>query len=172
MRRLGPQAAGWIGVLARLVVGGVWLVAGLLKVPDPAENVRAVRAYDLLPESVVPLVGHALPGVEILVGVCLLAGLLIRPNAALSAVLLLAFISGISSAWARGLSIECGCFGGGGGPAENAQAKYPWELARDFGLLLLSGWLLYRPKCPWALDNVLFPSTDDVPEYQETEAHL
>jgi uncharacterized membrane protein YphA (DoxX/SURF4 family) len=148
----------WIGVVARLVVGGVWLVAGLLKVPDPTENVRAVRAYELLPESIVPLVGHALPGLEILVGLCLIVGLLVRANAVLSVVLLIAFIIGISSAWTRGLSIECGCFGGGGGPAVNAQAKYPWELARDFGLLLLSGWLLYRPRTPWAVDNRLLPT--------------
>ncbi|QNN53440.1 MauE/DoxX family redox-associated membrane protein [Nocardioides mesophilus] len=147
----------WIGVGARLVVGGVWLVAGLLKIPDPAENVRAVRAYRLLPETVVPLVGHALPVLEILVGVCLLLGLLVRANAVLSAVLLLGFIVGISAAWARGMSIECGCFGGGGGPAENAQAKYPWELARDFGLFILSAWLVYRPRSPLALDNALFP---------------
>jgi uncharacterized membrane protein YphA (DoxX/SURF4 family) len=136
----------WIGIVARLVVGGVWLAAGLLKIPDPTENVRAVRAYQLLPESLVPVVGHALPIAEILVGICLLAGVLVRANAVLSALLLVAFVIGISSAWARGLSIDCGCFGGGGGPAENARAKYPWELARDFGLLLLSGWLVYRPR--------------------------
>jgi uncharacterized membrane protein YphA (DoxX/SURF4 family) len=148
----------WIGIVARLVVGGVWLVAGLLKLPDPTENVRAVRAYQLLPESLVPVVGHALPVLEILVGLCLLAGLLVRGSAVLSAVLLVAFVVGIASAWARGLSIECGCFGGGGGPAENAQAKYPWEIARDVGLLLLSGWLLIRPRTPWAVDNALLPS--------------
>ena len=158
----------WIGVIARLVVGGVWLAAGLLKIPDPAENVRAVRAYQLLPESLVPDVGHALPILEILVGVCLLAGVLVRANAVLSVVLLVAFVIGISSAWARGLSIDCGCFGGGGGPAENAQAKYPWELARDFGLLLLSGWLVYRPRTRWAVDNQLFP--DDL-TVTETRAH-
>jgi uncharacterized membrane protein YphA (DoxX/SURF4 family) len=148
----------WIGIVARLVVGGVWLAAGLLKIPDPTENVRAVRAYQLLPESLVPVVGHALPIVEILVGLCLLAGVLVRANAVLSALLLIAFVIGISSAWARGLSIDCGCFGGGGGPAENARAKYPWELARDFGLLLLSGWLVYRPRTRWAVDNELFPA--------------
>jgi uncharacterized membrane protein YphA (DoxX/SURF4 family) len=147
----------WIGVLARLVVGGVWIAAGVLKLPDPTENVRAVRAYQLLPESVVPLVGHALPIVEVLVGACLVLGLLTRANAIVSAALLVAFIVGISSAWARGLSIECGCFGGGGGPAENAEAKYPWELARDLGLLLLSSWLVYRPRTPWSADNRLLP---------------
>src|SRR6476659_6918051 len=114
MDRYGVAA----GVLARVVVGAVWIVAGVLKLPDPNENVRAVRAYQLLPESVVPVVGHGLPVLETLVGLCLLLGLLTRVAAVVSVVLLLAFLTGISSAWARGLSIDCGCFGGGAGPAE------------------------------------------------------
>lgn len=146
---------GLVGVVCRLLLGGVWLVAGALKLPDPAENVRAVRAYQLIPETVVPLVGHALPIIEILIGGCLVLGLITRVAAVMSAVLLTAFIIGIASAWARGLSIECGCFGGGAGPAENASAAYPWEIARDVGLLLLSGWLIWRPRTPWSMDNRL-----------------
>jgi len=153
-----PSFAALFGVLARLVVGGVWIVAGALKLPDPDESVRAVRAYQLLPESVVPLVGHGLPVLEVLIGVCLVLGLLTRLSALVSALLLIAFIFGIASAWARGLSIECGCFGGGAGPTENAQAKYPWEIARDLGLLLLSGWLVWRPRTPAAVDNLLLPA--------------
>ena len=147
----------WVGVAARLLLGGVWVTAGLLKIPDPAESVRAVRAYQLLPEALVPLLGYSLPIVEVLLGVCLLLGLLVRLNAVLSCVLLVAFIVGIAAAWARGLEIECGCFGGGGGPAVGASAKYPWELARDFGLLLSSVWLVWRPRSPWALDNRVLP---------------
>ena len=147
-----------MGLLARTLVGGVWVVAGVLKLPDPNENVRAVRAYDLLPESVVQVVGHALPILEILVGVCLLLGLLTRVAAVVSAVLLVAFVVGIASAWGRGLSIECGCFGGGAGPAADAAAKYPWEIARDVGLLALSAWLVRRPHTPWATDNRLLPA--------------
>ena len=147
-----------VGLLARMLVGGVWVVAGLLKLPDPNDNVRAVRAYDLLPESVVPVVGHALPILEILVGLCLLLGLLTRVAAVVSALLLVGFVAGIASAWGRGLSIECGCFGGGAGPAANAAAKYPWEIARDLGLLALSAWLVRRPRTPWATDNRLIPA--------------
>ena len=144
----------WLGTLARLVVGGVWLVAGALKLPDPAESVRAVRAYRLLPETVVPTIGHGLPILEILVGLCLVLGLLTRGAAVVSAVLLVAFIVGISSACARGLSIECGCFGGGGGSA-NATQAYPWDIARDTGLLLASLYLVVRPSSTWSLDRVL-----------------
>jgi uncharacterized membrane protein YphA (DoxX/SURF4 family) len=147
----------WIGVVARLVVGGVWIAAGVLKLPDPAENVRAVRAYRLLPESLVPLVGHVLPILEIVVGACLVLGLLTRFFGVLSALMQLAFIIGISAAWARGLQIDCGCFGSSGDPVTNATAKYPWDIARDVGLFLLSVWLVYRPRTPWAVDNRLLP---------------
>ena len=148
----------WYGLLARLVVGGVWLAAGALKVPDPASSVRAVRAYDLLPESVVPTIGHALPALEIVLGVALIVGVLVRGAAVLSAILQVAFIIGISSAWARGLQIDCGCFGDGGFDAD-ATAKYPWEIARDVGLLLLSLWLVWRPRTRFALDNLIFRPT-------------
>ena len=150
-----------LGLLARAVVGVVWVVAGWLKLPDPTENVRAVRAYRLLPEAVVPTIGHLLPMIEIAVGACLLLGLLTRLMAVFSTVLLVAFIVGISWAWAHGLEIECGCFGGGG-PAAGASDKYPWEIARDTGLLLLAALTVWRPTTPFALDNRLYPRT--VPE--------
>lgn len=146
----------WIGLVARLVTGGVWLVAGAVKLPDPEASVRAVRAYDLLPEAVVPAVGYGLPIVEVIVGVCLIVGLWTRPMAAVSSVLFVAFIVGISAAWARGLQIDCGCFGGGGYDAD-ATSKYPWEIARDVGLLALSSWLVVRPRSRLALDSRLFP---------------
>jgi uncharacterized membrane protein YphA (DoxX/SURF4 family) len=119
--------------------------------------VRAVRAYDLLPEAVVPTVGQLLPVVEVVIGACLVLGLLTRAAAVVSALLFLAFIIGISSAWARGLSIECGCFGGGGRIPDAAE-KYPGEIARDVGLLALSLWLVVRPRTRLALDALLFPS--------------
>jgi uncharacterized membrane protein YphA (DoxX/SURF4 family) len=149
----------WVGLVARLVTGGVWIVAGALKLPDPAASVRAVRAYDLLPETVVPTVGHLLPVVETVIGACLVFGLLTRAAAVLSSLLFLAFIAGIGSAWARGLQIECGCFGGGGYSAD-ATDDYPWEIARDVGLLALSLWLVWRPETPLAVDDLRFRRTE------------
>ncbi len=145
----------WFGLLARLVTGGVWIVAGVLKLPDPAGSVRAVRAYELLPEAVVPTVGYLLPTLEVVVGVLLVLGLLTRAAAVVSSLLFVGFVIGIASAWARGLQIDCGCFGGGGFEA-GADKDYPWEIARDVGLLLLSLWLVVRPASRWSLDGVLF----------------
>jgi len=146
--------APWVGLVARLVVGGVWIAAGVLKLPDPAESVRAVRAYQLLPESVVPTVGYGLPVLEVCIGALLVVGIGTRVIASLSAALFVVFIIGISAAWARGLQIDCGCFGGGGYAAD-ATSKYPIELARDVALLGASVLLIVWPRTRWSLDGWL-----------------
>ncbi len=150
----------WTGVLARMVVGGVWIWAGLLKLPHLESSVTAVRAYQLLPTSVADPLGRTLPMLEVVVGSCLLLGLLTRLSGVVSALLQLAFIVGIASVWSRGIAINCGCFGDGG-PDPDAFSKYPWEIARDVGLLLLSVWVVWLRRTPVALDNVLFPPTRD-----------
>ena len=146
----------WLGTTARLVTGGVWIWAGVLKLPHPEESVLAVRAYQLLPGDSATPVGHLLPVLEVVVGVCLVLGLLTRGAAAVSGLLFLAFIIGIASVWARGIEIDCGCFGGGGYDPD-AQSKYPWEIARDVGLLALSAYLVVQGRTRIALDNLLFP---------------
>jgi uncharacterized membrane protein YphA (DoxX/SURF4 family) len=146
----------WVGVLARLLVGGVWLYAGALKVPHPDTSVTAVRSYQLLPADLAETVGHVLPMLEIVVGGCLVLGLLTRFVGGASALMQLAFIVGIVSVWSRGIAIDCGCFGNGGADPD-AFGKYPWEIARDTGLLALSLLLVRRPRTPVAVDNLLFP---------------
>jgi uncharacterized membrane protein YphA (DoxX/SURF4 family) len=148
----------WFGLVARLVTGGVWVVAGAIKLPDPGTSVQAVRAYQLLPSGIVPTVGQLLPMVEIVIGLTLVVGLLTRGAAVLSALLYLAFIVAIASVWARGITIDCGCFGGGGFDPD-ARSQYPWEIARDVVLLLLSGYLVVVPRTRLALDNLLFRRT-------------
>ncbi|MFV0451865.1 MAG: MauE/DoxX family redox-associated membrane protein [Propioniciclava sp.] len=149
---------GWVGLASRLVLGGVLLVAGLLKVGNLGESVVAVQAYRLLPYELTTIVGYALPLVEIFIGLLLLTGLFTRSAGIVGGLLMVAFIIGISSAWARGLSLDCGCFGGGGEiPLEEALAAYPWEIARDVGLLATGAWLGIRPATPFAVDNLRRP---------------
>ena len=145
----------WFGTAARLVTGGVWIYAGMLKLPHPDESVLAVRAYQLLPGDIAVTVGHLLPVLEVVVGGCLVLGLLTRGAAFVSGLLFVAFIIGIASVWARGITIDCGCFGGGGYDPD-AASKYPWEIARDAGLLLLSAYLVWQGRTRLALDNLLF----------------
>ena len=143
-----------VGALARLGLAAVWLVSGLLKAMDPDQTYVAVRAYDVLPDAGVEVVAAFLPWVELALGVLLLAGVGTRLVAALSAVLLVVFVAGVAQAWVRGLSIDCGCFGGGGA-VEPGETTYLQELLRDAGFLLMAGWLVVRPRTPLALDDRL-----------------
>jgi uncharacterized membrane protein YphA (DoxX/SURF4 family) len=144
-----------IGVLARLILGVVLIWAGAAKVTSPALSARAVRAYQILPYDLAGYVGYALPVVEVLVGLLLVIGLFTRASAVVGGLLMLAFIIGISSAWARGLSIDCGCFGGGGTIAA-AQTQYPLEILRDIGVAACAAWLVVRPRTAYSLDHRLF----------------
>lgn len=146
----GPPAE-WLGLAVRLGLSVVWGWAGMAKVSDPAEAAQAVRAYEILPEALVKPIGYGLPFLELALALLLLLGLGTRIVAVVSAVLLLTFIGGISSAWARGISIDCGCFGGGGAVAAS-QTEYLQEIVRDTGFLLLAAWLLFRPRTRLSAD--------------------
>ena len=133
------------------MLGGVFLVAGVLKAIDPQSSVAAVRAYQLLPASLATVVGWGLPFAEIALGLLLLAGIATRAVAIGVAMLLVIFIAGVVSAAARGLSIDCGCFGGGGA-VDPGKTAYGVELVRDTGLLLLALWLIWQPRSRFTLD--------------------
>ncbi|WP_368666153.1 MauE/DoxX family redox-associated membrane protein, partial [Nocardioides antri] len=72
-------------------------------------------------------------------------GAFARGAALVSALLFVAFVVGIASVWARGIEIDCGCFGGGA-PKDDAAASYPWDIPRDVGLLALSVFLEGVPR--------------------------
>jgi uncharacterized membrane protein YphA (DoxX/SURF4 family) len=150
-------AAGWpwISTVARLGLAAVFLVAGGTKVGDLAASGRAVSAYQLMPYDVAKAVGAAQPFLEIALGLLLLAGLAVRLSAGIGATLLVIFIAGIASAWARGLQIDCGCFSKGGELGAGQVPTYGWEILRDLGFLALAGILLWRPRTRFSLDGVL-----------------
>jgi uncharacterized membrane protein YphA (DoxX/SURF4 family) len=154
---LMSKARAWAlgALLLRLAVGALFLVAGALKVTDLAGSARAVNAYQLMPYEAAQVIGAALPFVEIAVGVLLLVGLATRVAAATCALLLLAFTVGIASAWARGLTIDCGCFGGGGALAAGQTPQYGVEIIRDVALLAAAVVLVAWPATTASLDRWL-----------------
>ena len=163
-----PRLRDVIGLLARLVLGGVILAAGLLKVGHLETSARSVRAYQLLPYDVAGYLGYGLPILEIAVGVLLVLGLFTRFSAVVGGLLMGVFIAGIASAWARGLSIDCGCFGHGG-TIRASQTQYPQEIARDIGLLACAAWLVVRPQSAASLERFLFASSST--ERDEPDVH-
>lgn len=144
-----------VGLLARLFLGAVLVWAGAAKIGSPLTAQRAVQAYEILPMGVAGAVGLALPFVEVVLGLLLLLGLFTRPVAVVSTLLMVAFVIGIAQAWARGLTIDCGCFGGGG-QIGAADTRYPQEIARDLAFAAAGAWLVVRPRTLASLDHRLF----------------
>ncbi len=142
----------WIGLIARLALGGVLFVAGAIKIPYPYKAAAAMRAYELLPNSFASIFGYILPWFEVGLGLLLILGVATRLSGLIGALLMILFIAAISSAWARGLTIDCGCFGGGGQVAAG-ETKYLQEIIRDIGLAIAGFYLYFRPYSRFALDN-------------------
>jgi uncharacterized membrane protein YphA (DoxX/SURF4 family) len=146
------KAQPWIGLLARLGLGGVLLYAGYLKAFSPDKSMMAVRAYELLPIWLANIFGIVLPWLEIGAGVLLIIGIAVRYVAIFGTTLMIAFVIAISQAWARGLSIDCGCFGDGGA-IDPSQTKYLETILRDLGFALLGFYLIRYPLTKFALEK-------------------
>ncbi len=157
----------WVSTVVRLGLAGVFVIAGALKVADPQASVQAVHAYQLLPAWLEAPVGWGLPFAEIALGLVLAAGLKTRAAAIVSAGVLVVFIAAVISAWARRLSIDCGCFGRGGKIAPG-QAQYAPEILRDLGFLALAAWLIVRPRSAVSLDH-LHDDPELPDEHEETD---
>ncbi|MFM2270869.1 MAG: hypothetical protein RIS01_898 [Actinomycetota bacterium] len=152
MRDKFTIAQPWLTLLARLILGGVLIAAGALKVGNLQKSAMAVRAYEMLPVWMANLLGYVLPWIEIGIGLLLVLGALVKINGLLGALIMLAFIIAIAQAWARGLSIDCGCFGDGGA-VDPEDTKYLSTIIRDIGLLGLGVFLYFYPKGRFALDK-------------------
>ena len=129
----------------------MFIVAGGTKIGDLAESSRAVDAYEVMPYEFAKVIGAMLPLVEVMLGALLVIGLGTRLGGLVSAGLFVVFITGIAQAWARGLTIDCGCFGGGG-TIEASQTKYGWEISRDTLLFALAVFLVVFPRTRYSLD--------------------
>jgi uncharacterized membrane protein YphA (DoxX/SURF4 family) len=142
----------WLTLLVRLTLGGILLIAGAIKVPNLPKSAMAVRAYEVLPITLANFLGYTLPWIEIGLGLLLIVGVLVKISGVLGALTMLTFIIAITQAWARGLSIDCGCFGGGG-TINPEDTKYLSEIIRDIGLMGMGIFLYLYPKGRFAIEK-------------------
>lgn len=134
-----------ISFIARFGLAAVWLWSGTAKLLNPLDSRQAIAAYELLPAGTIDALAVVLPALELVLGLMLLAGVFVRWAAVASGIILLGFIAGVASAWARGLSIDCGCFGGGGYDADAGPASYLTTIGRDVFFLAMAAWTAWRP---------------------------
>jgi uncharacterized membrane protein YphA (DoxX/SURF4 family) len=144
----------WISLVARLLLGAMWLYYSLPKLTQPTQNIADVRDFQILPSSLITPFAYAQPYVELALGLLLVIGLGTRLVALLSSIILLVYIGGIISLGARGISISCGC-GGGGGQVAEGQTRYTLDVLRDLLYLIPALWLLWKPRSKFSADVAL-----------------
>lgn len=137
---------------SRLILGGVFIAAGVPKILDPGAFAAAIRSYGLaLPEWFVSFSAYALPYIEVLIGLYLIIGLFTKPTAWLTTALMVVFTAALLQGIARGLDINCGCFGAGDGSSNLWLA-----FLRDIGLIALCLHIILAPLGRAGVDALLF----------------
>ena len=123
-----------------ILIGGLFVYAGIVKVIDPVEFARDIDNYKMLPWSTSVWLSLYLPWLEILCGLALITRVLYRGSVFMVTGLMSLFIVASIVAKARGLDVSCGCFG-----HASTYLNFSWHLALDF---LLLGGLLFLWKRP------------------------
>jgi len=94
----------------RLIIGVIFIWASIGKILDPESFAKAIFRYQLLPFGLVNILSIILPFLEFFMGIFLLAGIYKKGSSFLIIIFLLIFTVALTSAYARGLNIDCGCF--------------------------------------------------------------
>ena len=136
----------------RVVLGGLLVVTGALKVGHAPDLAAAIAGFRLLPAGAVGPLALALPFFELLLGGYLVVGLFTRTAAIVATVQFVIYAGAIASAVIRHIPANCGCFG----PHDTAVADWP-HVAFDLALALLSAFVAYRAPGILAIDRRLRP---------------
>jgi uncharacterized membrane protein YphA (DoxX/SURF4 family) len=98
---------------SQILIGALFLVAALAKLGDLRAFAEQIHNFRLLPWGLENTSAIVLPWIELVAGLALVFGVRARSGGAVAAVLMAAFTAAVLIAMARGLDIECGCFGTG-----------------------------------------------------------
>ena len=121
-------------VIFRVVLGGLFVYAGVAKALGPLDFAQNIRNYRLVGQELSFIAAVVLPWIEIAAGVLLAAGIWKRGAALLISGLLVFFIALTLVTMARGIDVDCGCFGA-------------FSRKSGLGVILEDGVMLYLGLC-------------------------
>lgn len=104
-RQLGARAL-------ETLMGGILLIAGLLKAWEPLNFVQQITDYKIITApGVVKVLAWVMIAIECGIGMALVVGFRRRLMVPLACGLFVIFLGTIGWAWASGATADCGCFG-------------------------------------------------------------
>jgi len=124
-----------------LLVGAIFVYAGVIKVVDPLRFAIDIDNYKMLPWAIGVRLAFYLPWLEMFCGLALILRFFYRGGLLILTALTSIFIAASIIAKVRGLDITCGCFG---------HASKNWSftphLTLDLGILvaLIALWIASR----------------------------
>jgi len=133
-----------VQVLFRFILGGLFIYASISKIVHPFAFAKIIYNYKLLPDHLIYISAIALPWVEMISGLFLVAGIFKRTAAIILFSLLIIFIIAISFNLIRGLDFDCGCFT----TVTTENGSNPVGLLiRDILMLIPGGIIIFAPSC-------------------------
>lgn len=136
---------------ARVFLGALFVIASIDKIADPAAFAQSILNYRILAGPSVTFLATIIPWLELLSGLCLLAGVLLRGSSLLIGALLVIFTGSVISALVRGLDISCGCFTQDPGTADIGWFK----IVENIVLTGVSVFLYYSDSTGFSLEGYL-----------------
>lgn len=131
-------------VVARLLVAGMFLWAGVPKILDPAVFAQDIANYQLVPDATIAYLAVIVPVIEIVVAVALVAGVEARGAALLAGAMLVVFAAAMIQAMVRDIDLSCGCFG------STTESEVGWgSVARNLGLTAACLLVVAGPEVRW-----------------------
>ncbi|PKN66473.1 MAG: DoxX family protein [Deltaproteobacteria bacterium HGW-Deltaproteobacteria-15] len=148
MRKYGFSSSILLSLCARLILGVIFIYASIDKILHPENFAKAVYNYQILPHLFINPIAIVLPWLELILGVFLVLGLFREGSVGLVTLLLLVFLGAMAFNLARGLDIDCGCFGTGIGASG---VHMGWYLLRDALFLVPALYLFFNtfPQRRW-----------------------
>jgi len=142
---LGIQLRRWLPVAGRLGLAAIFLYAGYAKLREPwLQFAISIDSFKAVPESWLEPMARLLPWCEVALGIALLSGILARWFSLIATLMLGLFFSVGVRAFAKGLTVDCGCFGPPSRPLTEPErlAELRWAILRDLALLALAAQIL------------------------------
>jgi len=127
--------------IVALIVGGIFIYAGVIKAVDPLRFAIDIDNYKMLPWAISVRLAFYLPWLELVCGFALILRFFYRGGLFILMALTFIFISAGTIAKVRGLDITCGCFG-----HASKNWSFTAHLGLDFAILiaLIALWVSSR----------------------------
>lgn len=145
----------WVTLFSRIFIGGLFALGAALKLQDvKLYSVNAVYEYGLLPVEpidVALIFGYILPYVELVVGLCILFGILTRLTSLAGALMGLSFSAAEAIVLMQGRDLDCGCFPGLVGTMMSVTVYLSF-------VMMILGFLIFKSpnRNFFSLSNVIF----------------